>query len=172
LFLFSFLQNNVENWRLKIGVLLSMLAVMLICAGVDMGMSGQLHKFGIYPRSLVGLWGIPVAPFLHVSLSHLVINALPLLILGAFVLMRARGVAIFSYLVATIAVLGGIGVWAFGEEHLHTGSSVLVFGFFGYLLVMGAIALDWRSTVTAVVVFVIYGTTLISMFTQVRRRGT
>src|SRR5690242_13725115 len=40
-----------------------------------------LDQYGIIPRSLRGLPGILVSPLLHASMSHLLANALPLIVL-------------------------------------------------------------------------------------------
>ena len=37
----------------------------------------DLAKFGLYPRSFSGLLGIPLMPFLHANLDHLVGNTIP-----------------------------------------------------------------------------------------------
>jgi len=165
-FTLAFGKDGAEDWRTKIIVLLSTVALMTIAAAVDIGMGGQLHKHGIHPRTLPGLWGIPIAPFLHVTLSNMVMNALPFVILGFLVLMRPGGIAKYAYLVGSVAILAGLGVWAFGEDQLHIGSSVLVFGFFGYTLVNGFIRRDWRSVIIACVTGILYGPTLVSVFTQ------
>ena len=49
----------------------------------------DLNQFGIRPRSLDGLLGIPLVVFLHGDLNHLISNSVPLLILGT--LLRSYG---------------------------------------------------------------------------------
>ncbi len=154
----------VEQWKSKVATLFAMLAIMAICAGVDIGMGGKLHKHGIYPRSLSGALGIPLAPFLHVSLTAFVSNMLPLLLLGSGVMMRDRGLPVFAYLFLAITALAGVGVWAFGEDQLHTGSNALVFGFFAYLVMNCALTRTFRSVVIALIATVAFGPSLISSF--------
>ena len=43
----------------------------------------SLDSFGVAPRTLIGLVGIPIAPFLHTNLHHLLGNTIPLFILLA-----------------------------------------------------------------------------------------
>ena len=43
----------------------------------------ELDAWGIEPREPAGLAGIIVAPFLHAGLTHVALNSLPLLLLGA-----------------------------------------------------------------------------------------
>ena len=37
----------------------------------------SLRTFGVVPRTLVGLAGIPTMPFLHANLAHLLSNTVP-----------------------------------------------------------------------------------------------
>lgn len=92
---------------------------------------GELNRHGIIPRHLASLPGIIWAPFLHVSLRHLVANTLPLLILGGILCVRSRSE---FWIVATagIAICGGL-TWIFARNACHIGASGLIFCFFGYL---------------------------------------
>ena len=46
----------------------------------------DLISYGIYPRTLTGLLGVPTAPFIHGSLAHLISNTPPIVILGTALL--------------------------------------------------------------------------------------
>ena len=41
----------------------------------------SLEQFGVVPRTLGGLAGIPAMPFLHYSLKHILSNTVPLFVL-------------------------------------------------------------------------------------------
>src|SRR4051812_36554734 len=70
----------------------------------------RLESFGITPRTLRGLAGIPAAPFLHANLAHIVSNTVPLAVLLVLLAgSRARSWAI----VASIVLLGGALLWMF-----------------------------------------------------------
>ena len=114
---------------------------------------------GIIPRTWIGLWGIPVAPFIHADFEHLLANTVPLLILGALVLMR--GVHELLFVVLTSALVGGAGTWLFGSGNAqHVGASGIVFGLFGYLVFRTAF--DWRlsSAIITILVAVYYSTAM------------
>jgi len=49
---------------------------------IDLIPGVDLDAFGIRPRSIFGLIGIPLMPFLHGDFSHLLSNTFPFLILG------------------------------------------------------------------------------------------
>ena len=60
---------------------------------INAALSHRLNVFGIYPRELIGLWGLLLWPFLHGSIQHLAVNTTPFVVLGWFIAMR--GPAIF-----------------------------------------------------------------------------
>jgi len=150
-----------------LGILATMLALMVIAAVIDFATSGTFHLNGIYPRHKDGLFGIVLAPFLHSSVTHLLVNVIPFMILGACVLMRENGIDTFVFLNVLITLGGGLVVWFMGDDKIvHVGSYSLVFGYFGYLLLYGALVREWRSALIAIVLFAIYGTKLLSMFSE------
>src|ERR1700741_3073159 len=51
-------------------------------------LGGALLRFGVVPRTMVGLRGILFAPFLHGSMNHIVANTIPFLALGWMVMLR------------------------------------------------------------------------------------
>lgn len=96
----------------------------------------SLNHLAIRPQSILGLVGIPLAPFLHGDLAHLAANTAPFLVLGGLVLMRSWNDFLFVTLF-TVAGSGG-GTWYFGaSDTLHLGASGLIFGYFGFLLARG-----------------------------------
>ena len=51
-------------------------------------MDHQLSDWGILPRTMQGLVGIPLSPLLHGSFSHALSNTVPLLVLSGLVGLR------------------------------------------------------------------------------------
>ncbi len=116
----------------------------------------SLDAWGIRPRSLSGLWGVAFAPFLHGGFGHLMANTLPFLTLGWLVMLR--GVRELIVVTAIVAVLGGLGVWAFARPGtIHIGASILIFGYLGFLLARGYFERSFLSILIAVVVGLVYG---------------
>jgi membrane associated rhomboid family serine protease len=121
-----------------------------------LALGGSLDQWGVRPRSLEGLWGLAFAPFLHHGFSHLMANTLPLAVLGGLVLWRSVG----DWVAVTVAaaVLGGLGVWLVAPANsVHLGASILVFGYFGYLLLCGWYERSIAAVAVAVVVAALYG---------------
>lgn len=93
----------------------------------------RLTIFGIYPRHLFGLIGIPIAPFLHADFNHLFFNSIPLFVLGlALITMSPE---MFIWVTLVVILLSGLGVWLLGRKALHIGASGVISGYFGYILI-------------------------------------
>ncbi len=115
----------------------------------------RLAVWGILPRHISGLIGIPLAPFLHGGIGHAASNSLPLLILGGLTLIGGR--TRFWILTVGIILLSGILVWLFARESLHIGASGLVFGYFGALLARAFLDRGIVSIAIACVTMILYG---------------
>jgi membrane associated rhomboid family serine protease len=123
----------------------------------------EFDQFGIVPRQLSGLLGIPLAPFLHAGWSHLAANSLPFAILGLIVI--GRGERTFWAVSAGIVVLGGFAVWLLGRgQTSHVGASGVIFGYFGYLVALGVIERSVVSILRALVVGLFYGSIIWGVF--------
>lgn len=102
---------------------------------LDTVLGGALDNFGIVPRSVPGLVGVPLAPFLHGNWEHLISNSLGVLTAGSLVALHGpkkfRDVTIMSGLAA------GLGTWAAGRTAIHLGASGVVYGYMGFLMARG-----------------------------------
>lgn len=117
---------------------------------------GALNRLGVQPRTVIGLRGILLAPFLHGNFAHLIANTLPFLVLGWFVIVQS--VRDFWLVTGVTAVISGLGIWLFGRTNsVHIGASGLVFGYFGFLLLRGYFERSLRAILWAVVVVLLYG---------------
>lgn len=116
--------------RLKVVLGLSLLLVAVQMANALTGY--WLVSFGIVPRSLEGLRGIVLAPFIHGSFAHLLGNLVPFMALSWLV--ATEGVRRYAWVTGLIMLLGGSLVWVFGRTSLHVGASGLIFGLWTYLL--------------------------------------
>jgi membrane associated rhomboid family serine protease len=119
----------------------------------------RLESFGITPRTLRGLVGIPVAPFLHANLAHLISNTIPLIVL---LLLLAGSKAQSWAIVVYIAILSGALLWMFGRPATHIGASGLIYGLIAYLLVSGISERRIVPMMIAILVGFLYGGTLAS----------
>ncbi len=139
------------------------IGLMWIVRGIDsflpQGMGMSAAGVGIVPRTLGGLYNIPITPFIHADFEHLLSNTIPLLVLGALVL--ARGVIEFVFVIFVTTFVSGFGTWLFGEGHAqHIGASGIVFGLFGYLVFRTAFDRKISSAVITLAVAIAYGSAM------------
>jgi len=143
--------------------LLSMILLAWVLEIIDqVVLSSSLDQLGIRPRSVVGLVGIPLIPFLHGGFVHLISNTLPFLVLGYVFIRAEKRKFIMSSLL--IIFLSGLGVWLFGRSNsLHVGASGLVYGYFGYIISRGFYEKKFKWFVLGMVVFFFYGGMIFGM---------
>ncbi|HVV68550.1 MAG TPA: rhomboid family intramembrane serine protease [Gammaproteobacteria bacterium] len=129
----------------NISFLLAIILALWVIQVVNKIFGYRLNTLGIYPRSLHGLIGILASPFLHGSFQHLFFNTLPLLILGALVLVNGKP----EFLIVTAIIMGagGFATWLFGRRVIHVGASGVILGYWGYLLFR---AIEEKSALTIV----------------------
>lgn len=130
-------------------------AVMWALEIADYVMNGALDSFGVTPHDVGDLPDIFTAPFMHAGFAHLIGNTIPFVILGF--LAAARGIAKFLVASLIIIVVGGLGVWFLSSANT-LGSSILIFGFFGYLLGRGLFERRLLDLGIAIGVVLLYGT--------------
>lgn len=143
-------QQIVERGR----ALLALVGLIWAVSVVDILLGGALNRFGIVPRDVWGLTGIPLAPLLHTGFPHLLSNTVPLVVLGAMV--SLRGVTAFWSCTALVTAVGGLGVWLLARPAVHVGASGLVFGYLGFLISAGWFERKPGSIAIAVVVVFMY----------------
>ncbi len=135
--------------------ILLLLALVWLVEAVNLLFGHGFASWGILPRSLTGLVGIPLAPFIHGSLWHALSNTVPLLVLGGLTL--TIGERRFWLTTLAIIVLSGLLVWLFARGAYHVGASGLVFGYFGVLVSRALIERKIISIAIACLVVALYG---------------
>ena len=145
----------ISRFSSSLPFLIGFVAVIWVVEIVNASMGHQLNAWGIFPRSVHGLAGIPLAPFLHGSFGHVISNSIPFLVLGGLIAFRGRQVLLrVSFIVIGV---GGSGVWLLGRSAVHIGASGLVFGYFGYLVARGWYERRLGSILLAIAVIILYG---------------
>ena len=114
-----------------------------------------LQAHGIEPRQVDGLEGVVLAPLLHGGWAHLISNSVPFLVLGALVM--TYGLSRWIKATGFITIVAGLATWLLARSGNHIGASILVFGYFGFLLGMAWFERSVKSIGIAVLVAVIYG---------------
>src|SRR5574341_1088696 len=95
--------------RQQMLALLGCVAFLWIIECVNALLDHRLNRWGILPRTLTGLVGIPLSPFLHGGFTHLSLNTLPLVTLGGFVVLQ--GIRLFLAVSFWVILLSGAALW-------------------------------------------------------------
>ena len=120
-------------------VLATSLSAAWLAFAVTAATGGALLSYGIVPRTVLGLRGILFAPFLHGSLTHLVSNTVPFVVLGWLVMLRDR--RHFGRVTIAAALGSGLMAWLLGAPgSVHIGASGVIMGYLGFLMLSGLYA--------------------------------
>lgn len=128
-----------------------LVALIWVQEAVDQLLPGlRLDGLGIWPRDTGSWWHIFTAPFLHGGWGHLIANTVPLATLAFMSAVRSVGRFLAATLIITL--VGGGLIWLLARGgSVHLGASILIFGYFAYLLGVGW----WERTPAAIGVAVI-----------------
>lgn len=133
--------------------------------GIDLILPADLFiEFGMIPRDLSRIWAVGTVPFLHRDWEHVLSNSIPLLILITLIHSVRRT---WETIVGIMILSGGI-LWVCGRSTMesgtiavHAGASGLVFGLIGYFLAAGIFTRRPLPILTALIVGILYGGTLL-----------
>ena len=148
--------NDVKKQYYAIGVFVAAMWLVFI---VNWLLPIDLLRLGLYPRSFIGMLGIPMMPFLHANLDHLLGNTVPLIVL-LFLLVSSREDPWVA--VGCIVVVSGSLLWVFGRPAVHVGASGLTFGLCSFLITVGIREFRFFPVIIAILVSLIYGGTVLS----------
>jgi len=122
----------------------------------------DLLEYGIYPRTVEGLRGIVLSPFLHGDINHLLSNTFPLLVL----ITALR----YFYREQSLAVLGlgillsGFITWVIGRNSYHIGASGLIYVLVSFIFFKGILTKYYRLVALSLTVVTFYGGTIWYVF--------
>ena len=153
------LRAEIRGQALVLGGTLAVLWLLEIVDLVAFG--GRLDELGIKPRTVRGLIGIPLHPFLHAGLGHLGANTVGLILAGWFIVNRRRRDYFLVWACATI--IGGIGTWLIAPAaSLHVGASGVVMGLMGFLIARGWFERRFFAILASLAMAVLWGGTIIA----------
>lgn len=132
-----------------------MVLAMWLVFWLDFNNDLHLSKFGVYPRTLKGLQGILFSPFLHGDATHLWHNTLPIVILSTALIYFYRENAVKVIFWGTLFT--GFFTWCIGRPSYHIGASGIIYMLFGFLLLKGVLAKNFRLLAVSFFVVFVYG---------------
>jgi membrane associated rhomboid family serine protease len=130
-------------------LLVSTLLAAQLCHRVFAGNSLDLR---LRPRG--SSWQIATFPWVHRDWSHLVFNAIPILLLGG--LISLQGQREFWFVTTLILLVSGWGTWLFSRATAVAGASGLVFGYWGFLLAAAALSRETQWLLAAAITLLFY----------------
>jgi membrane associated rhomboid family serine protease len=145
----------LQQWKVSASWILGIVLLMWGIALVNAALGFRLSAWGIRPRTVSGLLGIPLSPFLHGGIGHVLVNTIPFIILGWLVILH--GTRLFLEVSVFVILVSGAGIWLFGRSAYHVGASGLIFGYFGFLVARGYYERSLGSILVAFLTILLYG---------------
>lgn len=162
---------NDNNFKFSASVILLPFVFVLTCwlaFYADIKFNLDAADWGIYPRTLEGLRGVVLSPFVHGNMEHLYNNSIPLLIL----LMALR----YFYREQSMAVIGygilvsGLITWIIGRESHHIGASGLIYVLTSFIFFKGIRTRHYRLIALSLAVILIYGSSVWYIFPGIEKQ--
>ena len=115
----------------------------------------RFAKYGVLPRTLEGLQGVFLSPFIHSDWKHLSNNAFPLFVLIATLRFFYKGIAKEVFLWSWL--ISGLWLWAIGRPSIHIGASGLLYALASFLFFSGFIRKHTKLMSISMFVVFLYG---------------
>lgn len=122
----------------------------------------NFNDYGIYPRTLKGIRGVVLSPFIHASAEHLYNNTIPLAILTTSLVYFYRKIA--NKVLLWGILISGFITWLIGRPSYHIGASGLIYVLVSFIFFKGIISKHYRLVALSLIVVFIYGSTLWYIF--------
>ena len=129
--------------------------VLLVVEWIEYTYGMRFAKYGILPRTLEGLKGVLLSPFIHSDWKHLTNNALPLFVLTATLGFFYKGIAKEVFLWSWL--MSGLWLWAIGRPSFHIGASGLLYALASFLFFSGFIRKHTKLMSISMFVVFLYG---------------
>ncbi|MBE0642178.1 MAG: rhomboid family intramembrane serine protease, partial [Bacteroidales bacterium] len=157
---------NTERPRVLTSLIIPglLLLAMWVVKSAEALLGLSLVGLGIYPRSVQGLPGILLSPFIHGDWGHLGANSASLFVLTAALFYFYREIALRAFL--GIWLITGLWVWMGAREAWHIGASGVIYGNAAFLFVSGLLRRNPRLSALALFVVFAYGSLIWGIFPQ------
>ena len=161
---------NDDQFKFSASVILLPFAFVLtlwLAFYIDIKFNLDAADWGIYPRTLEGLRGVVLSPFIHGNLEHLYNNTIPLLVLMAALryFYREQSWAVIGYGI----LISGLITWIIGRSSFHIGASGLIYVLTAFIFFKGIRTKHYRLVALSLAVVMVYGSTIWYVFPGIEK---
>jgi len=153
-------QFKFSNSTLAIPLYFVLLLWLIFWIEIKFGFN--FNKYGIYPRTLIGLRGILFSPFIHSDIKHLFNNSIPLFVLLFSLIYFYKKVALKVFLYGVL--LSGLLTWVIARKANHIGASGIIYLLFSFIFFSGIIRKNYRLIAVSLIVIFLYGSMVWYLF--------
>jgi membrane associated rhomboid family serine protease len=156
--------QNIEAKIFKHSLILPSVFVLVlwVIAITENTLGVSFHNLGVYPRTLKGIPGIVLTPFIHSDFKHLFSNSVPLIVMGTGIIYFYRSLSYRVFVI--IWLITGICLWIGGRPSYHIGASGVVYGLASFLFFSGVFRRDTRLAAISLVIVFLYGSMIWGVF--------
>jgi len=147
--------KQFKFYPLLLAVPLYSVLLLWIIYWIEVKYGYNFNKYGIYPRSVLGLRGIIFSPFIHGDIRHLYQNSIPLFVLMFSLFYFYRKIAIKVLLYG--AILTGLFTWIMARRSYHIGASGVIYMLFSFIFFSGVFRKYYRLIAVSLMVIFLYG---------------
>ena len=127
----------------------------------------NFNKYGIYPKSFVGLRGILFSSFIHSDATHLLNNSVPLLVMLVSLYYFYQKIA--NRVLILGLILTGFLTWILGRPSYHIGASGVIYLLVSFIFFSGIVRKYYRLIALSLIVVFLYGSMIWYIFPMEER---
>ncbi len=129
---------------------------------IELRLHVSFNKYGIYPRTFLGLRGVFFSPWIHGSIEHLYNNTIPVAVLTSALAYFYRNI---TYKVLLFGVLlSGLITWGIGRPSYHIGASGVIYVLASFIFFKGVFTKHYRLVALSLLIVFLYGSLLWYIF--------
>lgn len=129
---------------------------------IEINFGFNFNKYGVYPKSLIGLRGILFSPFIHSNTTHLFNNSVPLLVMLGCLYYFYHKIA--TKILFWGILLSGLLTWVIGRPSYHIGASGVIYLLVSFIFFSGVFRKYFRLIALSLIVVFLYGSMIWYIF--------
>ncbi len=129
---------------------------------IEINFGFNFNKYGVYPKSLIGLRGILFSPFIHSNTTHLFNNSVPLLVMLGCLYYFYHKIA--TKILFWGILFSGLLTWVIGRPSYHIGASGVIYLLVSFIFFSGIFRKYFRLIALSLIVVFLYGSMIWYIF--------